>query len=419
MGMVDSVSRRVKTDVVVIGGGTAGVFAAITAAANGVSTVLVDKNHILGGTMTAADVAFPGLFFAWGKQIIDGPCWEAIRRAEVLGGAVIPTPVYDTPRHWEQQITLNRFVFAAVLQEMCDEKGVVRCAPAMLSAVEESAAGVTALVTDLEGLLAIDAAVLIDATGDATAVGLAGYARERSETPQPATLKNRLSGYDPAAVSSEAVAAAFAKAALPPHITLHDLTHWLSQREIAAHIACPAAGTAAGRAQLERDAMHTVLELYRFYRTVKGLENIEIHLTATETGVRESYRIVGESTVTAADYISGKGYPDSVCYAFYPIDRHVMSGIEQQFFAPETVGQIPFGALIPKGAHRLLAAGRCVSSDTYANSALRVQAPCMAMGQAAGCAAALAVKNNVTVRQVPFAKLTAALKNIGAIVPEN
>ena len=166
MGMVDSVSRRVKTDVVVIGGGTAGVFAAITAAANGVSTVLVDKNHILGGTMTAADVTFPGLFFAWGKQIIDGPCWEAIRRAEALGGAVIPTPVYDTPRHWEQQITLNRFIFAAVLQEMCDEKGVVRCAPAMLSAVEESADGVTALVTDLEGLLAIDAAVLIDATGD-------------------------------------------------------------------------------------------------------------------------------------------------------------------------------------------------------------------------------------------------------------
>ena len=82
------------------------------------------------------------------------------------------------------------------------------------------------------------------------------------------------------------------------------------------------------------------------------------------------------------------------------------------------MGEIPYGALIPKGAKRILCAGRCISSDTDANSAIRVQAPCMAMGQAAGCAAAISVKNNITVKDVPFSLLSRSLEEIGAIVPK-
>ena len=80
-----------ECDVVVIGGGTAGVFAAISAAKNGVKTMLVEKNSTLGGTVTTGGVNFPGLFFAWGKQIIAGPCWDAIMRTVELGGAVLPS----------------------------------------------------------------------------------------------------------------------------------------------------------------------------------------------------------------------------------------------------------------------------------------------------------------------------------------
>lgn len=82
--------EKIKTDVLVIGGGTSGVFAAIAAARCGARVLAAEKNGILGGTVTVAGVNFPGLFFAWGKQIIAGPCFEAIERTVKLGGAVMP-----------------------------------------------------------------------------------------------------------------------------------------------------------------------------------------------------------------------------------------------------------------------------------------------------------------------------------------
>lgn len=111
------------TDVVVVGGGTAGVFAAISAARTGAKTILIEKNSMLGGTITAAAVNFPGLFFAWGNQIIDGPCWEAIERTIELGGARMPKISCQPVNHWEEQILLNRFVYTYVLNEMCREGG--------------------------------------------------------------------------------------------------------------------------------------------------------------------------------------------------------------------------------------------------------------------------------------------------------
>ena len=92
--------KVLSADVVVIGGGTAGVFAAISAARNGNKTILVEKNSMLGGTMTAAGVNYPGLFFAWGKQIIGGPCWESIERTVALGGAVLPSISFHPKHHW-------------------------------------------------------------------------------------------------------------------------------------------------------------------------------------------------------------------------------------------------------------------------------------------------------------------------------
>src|SRR5690606_13053190 len=99
------------------------------------------------------------------------------------------------------------------------------------------------------------------------------------------------------------------------------------------------------------------------------------------------YRIQGEYLVTVDDYTSGKTFPDGVCYAFYPIDLHDKEGVKPTPLQPGVVPSVPLRALIPKGSRHLLVAGRSISSDRLANSALRVQATCMAMGQAAGLAA--------------------------------
>lgn len=411
------ITKTLQTDVAVVGGGTAGVFAAIAAAKCGAQTVLIEKNSTLGGTMTVANVNFPGLFFAWGKQIIAGPCWEAVQRTVALGGAEIPEIRFKPKNHFDEQILLNRFVYTAVLWEMLEEAGVTVITSAMASCAAETERGVRLLVTAKEGLLRLDAKVAVDATGDANLVQIAGYAVEKSETQQPATLQNHISGFDPEAIDPEALKKAFPAEDFAPYITADKLLHWLRRGRINVHVPSKDADTSAGKTRTEQDAYALLLKILRFYRRIPGLENLTVDFIAEETGIRESNRIVGEETVLAEDYITGKAYPNPVCYAFYPIDLHVMDGIQQQFFEENKVGQIPYGALIPKDSKRLLVAGRCIASDTDANSAIRVQAPCMATGQAAGCAAAVCAQEGFSVKALPFSLLREKLEAIGAIVP--
>jgi hypothetical protein len=136
-----------------------------------------------------------------------------------------------------------------------------------------------------------------------------------------------------------------------------------------------------------------------------------------ETGIRETFRIDGEYQITHEDYISGKVYDDALAYSFYPIDVHDKHGVEPKHLTEGTFPTVPLRALIPKNSENLLVAGRCVSSDRLANSALRVQASCMAMGQAAGATAALAVQQKTTPLDVSLKGIKETLVDNGAIVP--
>ena len=160
-----------------------------------------------------------------------------------------------------------------------------------------------------------------------------------------------------------------------------------------------------------------MLRILRFVRTLPGCENARLKEMMQETAVRETYRIVGETQITVDDYTSGRIYDDSICYAFYPIDLHDQDGVKPKPLAHGTIPTVPLRALIPKGSRNLLVAGRSMASDRLANSALRVQATCMATGQAAGAAAALAARKLTTSGQVPIDELSELLKSHGAIVP--
>lgn len=414
---------KLRTDVVVVGGGTAGCFAAIAAAKAGAKTILVEKNGILGGTITSSAVNFPGLFFAWGKQIIAGPCWESILRAQSIGAAVIPEISRRPQAHWHEQILLNIFSYTQILDELCLESGVELRLHTMAAAVEEKDEHILLTTAQKEGLVQIEAAVLIDATGDANVIRMAGYDCEKSDTLQPATLINNIGGYQVETIDREkiekAVLEAYTNERLNPQDfqgkNLYDL---LLEGRISMHIECVDAETSAGRTRLEVEARATLMRIVSCLREIPGLENLHVISAASECGVRETCRIIGEKTVTSEDYLAGKVYDDAVCYAFYPIDLHQPLGIKQIFLEEGVVPTIPYGALIPRGAKRLLAAGRCIASDSDANSAIRVQAPCMAVGQAAGTAAAIAARENASVGSVPYHELKAALQNIGAIIPE-
>lgn len=418
MEVLLNISEKKTTDVLVVGGGTAGVFAAIAAAKSGAKTLLIEKNSILGGTMTVANVNFPGLFFAWGEQIIAGPCWEAIERTVALGGTVIPEISFRPKKHYHEQIKLNRFIYTAVLFEMCKEAGVEVITNAMLTAVDEGLDGVRVIVTKKSGAMEIESKMVIDATGDANLVEMAGYEVVKSHVQQPATLQNHISGYVYEEISSEDVEKALSEADLPEYITIDSLMHDLLRNKFDIHIPCADADRSEGKTKVEQDAYAMLLKLYQLCRGIKGLENIVIDFVAEETGIRETNRIVGEEIITAEDYINGKMYTDSVCYAFYPIDLHVMNGIEQRFHEEHVVSKVPYGALIPKNAKRILCAGRCISSDTYANSGIRVEAVCMATGQVAGCAAAIAVKEDCNVKHVVYEDICKELRKLGAVVPQ-
>jgi hypothetical protein len=136
--------------------------------------------------------------------------------------------------------------------------------------------------------------------------------------------------------------------------------------------------------------------------------------------VRETVTIRGKARVTLDDYTSGRVWDDAVCYACYPIDLHIATGrgTDVRLLPEGTIPTVPRGALLPEGSRNFLVAGRCLSSDRLANSALRVQATCMATGQAAGALAALASSEGGDPETVPLAKLDELLRRHGAIEPK-
>ena len=410
---------RFRADVAVVGGGTAGCFAAIAAVRCGASVLLIEKNGILGGTMTVGGINFPGLFYAWGKQIVAGPCWESIKRTETLGGVTLPTFVRMPERHWMLQLRLNRAIYAHVLDSMCREDHVQVLFHTMAAHIDEER-GIL-ILCDKDGLYAVQAKCIIDCTGDANVVHMAGYPCMMSERQQPATPTNRLAGYDADTLDPEAVKEAIStglrEGKLSDELTPDQLYHYLNKYNLDVHIPCHHGADSRSKGEIETAAREKLIDILSFLKTVPGLEHIYIEELCCECGIRETRRVVGEKMVTVEEYVHAECYPDAVCYAFYPVDLHVMHGIEQTFLRQDTVPTVPYRALIPQGARRLLVAGRTVSSDAQANSALRVQVPCMAMGQAVGCAASVMAEKGIPPQEVDIRELHAKLQQIGAIIP--
>ena len=177
--------------------------------------------------------------------------------------------------------------------------------------------------------------------------------------------------------------------------------------------------TPEARAETNRRGKEAMERVLSFIRKQPGLENVEVTHAASEVGVRETYRVVGEKTVTEQEYLSGVPAEDALSWSYWMVDEHKAgkSGARLVFHEQDKVGSIPLGAMLPKGVGNILVAGRAVSSDHGANSAMRVQASCMGMGQAAGVVAALAASRREDPRDVPLQKIRESLVSIGHIVP--
>lgn len=178
--------------------------------------------------------------------------------------------------------------------------------------------------------------------------------------------------------------------------------------------------TPEARAATNRRGIEARDRVLAFIHRQKGLENVRLIASASEVGVRETYRVVGEKTITEKDYLEGLVPDDALSWSYWMMDEHNAgtSGARLVFHQPERVGTVPLGAMLPKGVGHMLVAGRAVSSDHGANSALRVQASCMGMGQAAGVTAALAARRHCDPRDVPLDMIKKQLTGIGHLVPQ-
>lgn len=418
-------------DVIVIGGGTAGVVAAIQAGRAGARTLLVEKTGMLGGTITSGGVSFPGLFHAWGRQVIAGIGWELVTRCVAETGGTLPDFTNYRVPHWQHQVRVDPFVYAALCDETVVSSGVDIRFHTMVAGAEFRADGQSWQVTlcTKSGLTQVAGRVMIDSTGDANAAELAGFPLSVPGESQPATLSCLAGGYVLEDLDIDAINRAYDKAVRAGQLAYTDAswntTHadvgaWLRKRgENAGHIHHVNARDSQGRTRLELEARKSLLRLYRFLRQQPGLERLEVIRVAPECGVRETATIRGKRTVTVADYQSGRVWDDAVCYSFYPIDLHgaCANGLRCEPLAEGVVPTVPRGALLPSGSRSFLVAGRCISSDRLANSALRVQATCMATGQAAGAMAALSARTRVDPEELPIADVRRLLREHGAIVP--
>ncbi len=415
--------RTIETDVLIIGGGTAGTIAALQAGRLGARTILVEANSQLGGTTTTGGVDFPGLFHAWGKQVIAGLGWELVTAAAALNDDDLPNFTKPTGReHWRHQVRIKGALYAALAEEACLKAGVQLRYYESPIAVTATPGGWRVRLVGKGTDVTVLAKQLLDSTGNAAVIGLAGLPRLREKVAQPGTLVYRLGGWDMATIDmplqQKRANAAIAAGELKMTDIRGNIGGFLRNGgDNAMHVPGADSSTSEAHTTTNIAGRASMLRVLRVLKQEPAFAFLKVERLQPETGVRETYRIVGETTVTHDDYVKGRVFPDAVAHSFYPIDLHVDGSIVPKHLDEGIVPTIPLGALIPKGSKNLMVAGRCLSSDRLANSALRVQASCMAMGQAAGVTAALAARAGTTPSQVPLADIRRELARHGAIVP--
>ena len=420
-----SFGKKIETDILVVGGGTAGTVAAIQAARAGCKTILLECGNQLGGTMTTGGVSFPGLFHAWGKQIIGGIGWELVSETVALNSDQLPD--FKIPfgrRHPKHQIHLNGPLYALLAEEKCVQSGVsiryyetpVRvCFKNQRWIVDVVGKGTSCQIVCQQ---------IIDCTGNALVTSMAGYKLLREKEVQPGSLIFELGGYDLDSLDKKTLEERFRKAISEGSLLKKDAYGgvWglltVKNGLATQHVLNADSTTSELHTQTNLEGRASMLRIIRFVRSLPGCENAYFKKIQPEVAIRETNRIDGVYQITHDDYIEGRIFEDSLAYSYYPIDLHVEEGVKPKHLSDGKVATIPFRSLIPKGSTNLLVAGRCISSDRLANSALRVQASCMAMGQVAGCAAVLACRERKSLLDLSIISLKELIEEYHGIVPK-
>lgn len=425
-------SSHETVEVFVGGGGMAGTVAAIAAARNGAQVLLAERWGFLGGSATAAAV---GQFVGWeteaGRQVIQGLAEEVVQRLERQGGSGGHTRFTMSTGHRMDQVSYDPERLKLVLDEMAAEAGVRLLLHATILDVVRHGATVAAVqVLTKAGPIAIRPRLVIDASGDLDLLARAGaefLPLEPDEALQPATMMFRFGPIDfdvfgalsrgelDALCRRGVESGALARAALHQSRIPGTDDGWFNISRVSLDATDPfalSAGEMEGRRQAFSAADFLTAQ-------VPGCERGRLVALAAQLGIRESRRVRGDFVLTPDDLRAERRFPDAVAVGAYPMDIHPAKGTGLSF---ETLGgdrsyEIPYRCLVPSGLDNALIAGRGISASHGAHASTRVMPTTMAIGQAAGTAAALACAGNGGTRQVDPAILRDHLRRDGAYLP--
>ena len=426
-------------DLVVCGCGVAGFCAAVQGARAGLRTAVVERYEMPGGILTVMGNNDVAQFFAHHRQVIRGIGWEFVSRLARMGYAEIPDKMRDGP-HWIYGVHVNIPAAAYLMDTMLTEAGAALYYGQPVIDAETEPSGDDAhpvrltgvLIASKEGVRRLGARYVIDATGDGDVSVYAGASFECGDPVsedgflQPGTQRFYLeeSGLSPEEIRrvDEAMhSLAAAAAPLPDDLCGIPYSRMLAKRgNNLGHVSGFNAAQSDARTASQVRGRAAVFRLQEALRQcgVPGRDYSPIGVIAPEVGVRETRRIECDGRMTAERYVAGYEYPDAVCTSFYPIDLHRTGsrGIRQVFLTDGQIPTVPLSALLVRHATNLLVAGRCACGDRLANSAYRVKASCMAMGQAAAACAAVAHRHGAALRDADLEEIRALLRENGAIV---
>ena len=413
-------------DVAVIGGGFAGVAAAVAAARGGASVLLIEKGNSLGGA--AVNCLVNPFMKYW--TLIDGERFYLSRGifTEVLNKLYEYKAMKEERRDGFCEETLKR-----ILYDMVEEAGVDLLYHAYIFKSEKTDGVIrTVSVATVGGELKIEADYFIDATGDAQLAFLSDcpttLGREADHLCQPMTLCFRVANIDVEKffASKEVLNKKYAEHLADGKFinprenilvfkTPHDgVLHFNTTRVVKKN---PTNALEVTEAEIiARKQVYEVFDFMKKY--ADGMEKAYLLMTAPEIGVRESRMIIGDYVLTEADCKGLKRFDDAIAACNYDIDIHNPegTGTSHYYFKDGDYYTIPYRSLIPLGVKNMLVAGRCISSDHGAQASYRIMPTVCTIGEAAGTAAALAVKEKCEVRAVDISALQDRLKRNGAFI---
>jgi hypothetical protein len=438
-----------KSEVVVVGGGVAGLSAAVAAVRQGCKTVLIDEGGILGGTITKCLMpSFGSLNFSIIKGLFAEVCEKLMEK-----GAIIRNEGRSSPFDPE--------AFKVVVFDLAEKEGFELLLHTRAFDVikhDNKLKGV--FITNKTGIQAVTGDVIIDASGDGDIAILAGEDSEENGERQPMSLMFMVGNAEvrrfAAFVRDYPDQNEFTSMGNPLHFDVNKINEDQPQvnawgffnsikqarekgelylpHDNMAVIFLPLKGMvfvnatnvshlnplSAGDVTIaEIESRKQMQSVYHFLKNqIPGFEKTFIVNSGSSIGVRESRKIRGEYVLTKDDVLHGGSFSDAVALNGGRISVHE-SGEKQTWIKLDRPYQIPYRCLLAKMNENLLMAGRCISVDHIAQASIRNVSCCFATGQAAGTAAALSIKNRVNPKELDVKVLQKALIEQGAVISSN